>query len=550
MYYILLKGFSGGLTWQFQYLMCCLVQLAVDLLLFETIECAWLNFTVPQYVQQEVAEAAEQLVALAKAVAVSSEPLTHEKNASIHEQGQFFLNAPAHLFVSLKVAKAFPQLIESMIVGTYTNHLPGAIRKTWPHAEGGREKPHQKYKEEGIALFAVLMIAGIVTAFMALPFAYQKVSLRLLQPLLFSGVSVAFYAVTISTVGVVLFSLSVAAVVCLGIWRLYQADRIGRGIRPIVGSSQIFPMSDEVPIFLDFDEQIQDNDDVLCTELLNEKPLGSLDLLSEKRDFEMYTDSSKVLSPHSENDKAMGKNKKIFNPKNDYQWMESSSSSHHSVSDSESASSRGNSRGSGNDNDNDATWSEINSGSRVRTAHIRLSSAGMHSLSYLRSPVPSPQRERQSQQHQHLHRQMGSEDEDCEEEDSNIKTALDSDYSISDMSDADEKDDCNVSINIKTHYEIKGFQKEGSEISDYSISDFDSDAEELRCESTKGITMERVVQVRNKGDKSESSSISGSGDSLQQKVSSSELTGASSDSALFSIDSKDSNENGGPNSFY
>jgi hypothetical protein len=48
LYYMLLKGFQKGTTWQYQFIVCCLVQLVVELGLFETMECVWLNFVVPQ----------------------------------------------------------------------------------------------------------------------------------------------------------------------------------------------------------------------------------------------------------------------------------------------------------------------------------------------------------------------------------------------------------------------------------------------------------------------------------------------------------------------
>ena len=41
---------------------------------------------------------------------------------------RIFLDTPKYLFVSANVAKAFPHLLESIIVRTYETHLPGRAK--------------------------------------------------------------------------------------------------------------------------------------------------------------------------------------------------------------------------------------------------------------------------------------------------------------------------------------------------------------------------------------------------------------------------------------
>jgi len=41
------------------------------------------------------------------------------------------INAPEYLFVSTKVAKSFPYLMESIFVRTFITHLPGECSKLW-----------------------------------------------------------------------------------------------------------------------------------------------------------------------------------------------------------------------------------------------------------------------------------------------------------------------------------------------------------------------------------------------------------------------------------
>jgi hypothetical protein len=133
LYFVLLKGLEKGQAWQLQYVVCALIQVAIDLFIFETTECIWLNVVVPHTVQAEVVEAASILASTAEAAV---DP------PSVNTKDSPFLNAAAYLFVSARVARAYPQLLESLIVRSYSNHLPGQICKTWPHyqkASGTRE---------------------------------------------------------------------------------------------------------------------------------------------------------------------------------------------------------------------------------------------------------------------------------------------------------------------------------------------------------------------------------------------------------------------------
>jgi hypothetical protein len=223
MYFILLKGFQKGLAWQYQYLFCCLVQLAVDLLLFETVECAWLNVVVPQFAHEEVRRAAETLHSLTLRVAKVPEDV-EQADSQAQTQQQFFLNAPAHMFVSVKLAKAHPLLLESVIVGSYRHHLPGSIAQTWRHCasvDAGRELASSWTAFPRQVLRAVSLS---VQLFITTPYVYQRVLLRFAQPVLFSGAGLVYYSIIESTAALTLLSAVAGCGLAYGAWRQWKAS--------------------------------------------------------------------------------------------------------------------------------------------------------------------------------------------------------------------------------------------------------------------------------------------------------------------------------------
>lgn len=247
MYYVVLKGFQKGLAWQEQYVACCLVQVGVDILLFETVECAWLNYLVPQYVHDEVASAAEKLRSLTQRIARTS--ANTEEARPVPEEAKFFLNAPQHLFVSTKLAKKKPQLLESMIVGSYRHFLPGDICKTWPHCAVQEETQQHATQLGALVTLFGRVLRGLTLAlnlFMGVRYSYQKVVLRLCQPIVFSGIAIIFYAIIMSIAGQVVLGIVALAVVGYALQSWWT--RNGRSVRAV--ASDAAADKAEEPIFL------------------------------------------------------------------------------------------------------------------------------------------------------------------------------------------------------------------------------------------------------------------------------------------------------------
>jgi hypothetical protein len=238
-YFVMIKGVQKGRDWQVQYVACCLVQIGVDILLFETVECAWLNFLVPQYVHEEVAGAAEKLRSLTQRIAGLRTDI--EQAQPEQEVTKFFLNAPAHLFVSTKLAKRKPQLLESMIVSSYRHHLPGEICKTWPHCSEREETQRTAQVRSWLSLLRWLLrgLTLSLQLFVGVPFAYQKVALRFAQPVVFSGLALIVYTIFTSVVGLVAVGACLFAAVLYAVRRWCYADRRPTGaVNPAVDGAE------------------------------------------------------------------------------------------------------------------------------------------------------------------------------------------------------------------------------------------------------------------------------------------------------------------------
>jgi hypothetical protein len=298
-YFVMIKGVQKGRDWQVQYVACCIIEVGVDILLFETVECAWLNFLVPQYVHEELACAAEKLRSLTQRIAGLRTDI--EETQQGQEVTKFFLNAPAHLFVSTKLAKKKPQLLESMIVSSYRHHLPGEICKTWPHCREREETRRPTHSRTWLSLLPWVLrgLAVPLQLFVGVPFAYQKVGLRVAQPVVFSGLALVIYSIFTSIAGQVVVGMCVLAAVIYSVRRWWN----GAG----AASSTVTPTTAEdaeEPTFINDDGSSSDSSDDMSSEDTNSDEIDFWDVefgdeSDEGAQSTAESDSSSVLSVES-----------------------------------------------------------------------------------------------------------------------------------------------------------------------------------------------------------------------------------------------------------
>jgi hypothetical protein len=206
-YFTILKGYIKGVGWQQSFLAGCITQLLLEVFLFETVECIWVNYLIPSLVWKEV-NAAYRLI-----------QTTIDELCNINApKMDYILNAPAYLFVSTNVAKQYPQLIESIIINTYQTHLPGELYKKWKHSAS------TLYVSPRNARFGVMsVIMATLQTIGASPFALQRMIIRVSQPVILAG-TIVFFTYVASSVIV----SSVLAVVgfcsLLYVWRRHYAS--------------------------------------------------------------------------------------------------------------------------------------------------------------------------------------------------------------------------------------------------------------------------------------------------------------------------------------
>ena len=184
-YFTILKGYIKGLQWQQSFLAGCITQLLLEVLVFETFECIWVNYIIPSLVWKEVNSAY-------KLIQTTIDELCNI-NTGV---SNYVLNAPEYLFVSTNVAKQYPDLIESIIIKTYQTHLPGELYKKWKHGSSKLYMSPTHNTRFGIMSVIMLMLQTIGAS----PFALQRVIIRVSQPIILAGTVVFFTYISSSAI--------------------------------------------------------------------------------------------------------------------------------------------------------------------------------------------------------------------------------------------------------------------------------------------------------------------------------------------------------------
>jgi hypothetical protein len=176
-YFTILKSYQKGTAWQRAFVTGSVVQILVEVLFNETMECIWVNFLVPRLVSEEVHKVARKLHA---AIAQLCAPETVDS--------PYFLDAPAYLFVSTAVAKKFPNQLESMVVRAYHSHLPGMLSNKWHFGPAARIERSRIVRTASVV---AAVLTGLQVA-AASPFIFQRIVIRIAQPWLLTGIIAMF----------------------------------------------------------------------------------------------------------------------------------------------------------------------------------------------------------------------------------------------------------------------------------------------------------------------------------------------------------------------
>ncbi len=189
--YTLMYGLQRGLQWQISLLYGCLFQLIVEVIFNETLECVWINYIVPTVVIPDIRKAYD-------VICECIDQICYQKVGT----DTHYLDTTKYFFVARKVADAYPNLPESMIIQNYHSHLPGLIAKKWQKSYVQHHHHHQLTLYERWKQFQLRTTESGTKFLLTLgscPFIVQRIIVRVLQPLLFQAFVVYFDYIQRST---------------------------------------------------------------------------------------------------------------------------------------------------------------------------------------------------------------------------------------------------------------------------------------------------------------------------------------------------------------
>jgi hypothetical protein len=215
-FYTMLKGYAKGVHWQQDYFRQWILQIALDVLIFETLQCMWVHFAVPYLVSKEV-----------NAVyALMQQTVEHLCEDVYFAHRAVCLNAPRYLFVSHQLADAFPQLMESTLVKAYSNHLPGQAGMLWLNKLNKIDKQEYNRGSATTWLPKAFLISLLVQIAAYAPMQLQKMLIRVLEPMILSALTVGFYIFVDKPQYLSVLFVGVALLTGLMVWDYRRAKKI------------------------------------------------------------------------------------------------------------------------------------------------------------------------------------------------------------------------------------------------------------------------------------------------------------------------------------
>ena len=174
-YFCIISGMTREFGWQRGYVLACLLQLVIEVLVYETSECMWVHYGLPRLVSDDVDAIIRGLNHTIDAAFSSA---NHAAQA---------LDMPSYFFVSTLLAEQLPLVLESSIVLSYhsKNPPPGGVHYRW---QKGKARKNSLISRLG----ATAVLTSILQAIASSNIRVQKMVLHTLQPIAVSFIFVAW----------------------------------------------------------------------------------------------------------------------------------------------------------------------------------------------------------------------------------------------------------------------------------------------------------------------------------------------------------------------
>ncbi len=200
----------------------CIVQLLIEILLYETSECVIVNFVIPALVQNEIKIASKEL---------------HLAVDKLFDVGRFsdksiVLNVPNYLYVSTNVAQQFPTIMESVLIRSYQTCWPGQMSDKWKYT------PRNIWLDGEDSLGAILRRWSVVALLMhtlqyigSMPPSLERITIHSIQPLIVCVIVIVWMKLKHNP----LWWIAIGVVVIFVIWRHWKnkTKRVIGSVTPV-----------------------------------------------------------------------------------------------------------------------------------------------------------------------------------------------------------------------------------------------------------------------------------------------------------------------------
>lgn len=208
--FTILRGMDRGRGWQIGFGIACFIQFLTEIFMYETIECIWVHFLIPESASKDIATARQYL-----------QETIHGLCSETDAGDVHVLDSTRYMFVSTNVAAKFPDMLESMIIRSYHNHLPGKLSRNW-RDDGEDDSVVRRF----IHVFSLLTMTMTVLQYVgSSPSALQRAIIHLLNPVIFGFVFILVFVFVANP-----FYLSIFIIpVVYKLYRSYISRRASKG---------------------------------------------------------------------------------------------------------------------------------------------------------------------------------------------------------------------------------------------------------------------------------------------------------------------------------
>ena len=217
-YYCILTAARRDYLFQGTFVVACSLQLFFEIVVFETVEIAWVHYILPHLAAKDIRQA---IFELKKHVdSAFSVKLSKIENP---------LDASEYFFASARLAKHFPDLFESSIILIYAHYLPGVIGNRWfCRPTSFYDANTRNFLHGSISLNDKLRALGHIVG--TFPIQLQTFLIHFFQPI-FCFFAVAFVLWTVEEPLLMLIPAAIVAFEYIQHWRRH--NRTEQSVVPI-----------------------------------------------------------------------------------------------------------------------------------------------------------------------------------------------------------------------------------------------------------------------------------------------------------------------------